>query len=225
MNHVTGPQAADVESQYHAEFAMGAHSARHLRRVLRLYLVRSGLAEVSDAAELALTELVANVVRHVPGRRGRVCFLLRSGAVRVEVADDCPVLPVSGAAEALGEGGRGLVIVAAVTDRWGVTPTPDGRGKTVWFECGDAEDPRATVATRGSGEGMGGVPPRGQTVSATGAFAGAVPSSPSAGASAAFGPAPLSGTSLTKTAATSARTATTEPRRNAPWVPEDTACW
>ncbi|MFE0419179.1 ATP-binding protein [Streptomyces tendae] len=135
MNHATGPRAADVESQYHAEFAMGAHSARPLRRVLRLYLVRSGLAEVSDAAELALTELIANVVRHVPGRRCRVCFLLRPGAVRVEVADDCPVLPVPATADALGEGGRGLVIVAAVADRWGVTPYADGRGKTVWFEC------------------------------------------------------------------------------------------
>ncbi|MCM1939829.1 ATP-binding protein [Streptomyces sp. G3] len=114
---------------------MGAHSARHLRRVLRLYLVRSGLSDVADSAELALTELVANVVRHVPGRRGRVCFLLRPGAVRVEVADGCPELPAPAAGDALGDGGRGLVIVAAATDRWGVTPYADGRGKTVWFEC------------------------------------------------------------------------------------------
>lgn len=117
---------------------MGAHSARHLRRVLRLYLVRSGLSDVADAAELALTELVANVVRHVPGRRCRVCFLLLPGAVRVEVADDCPELPVAAVAavaDTLGDGGRGLVIVAAVADRWGVAPYADGRGKTVWFEC------------------------------------------------------------------------------------------
>ncbi|WP_406729834.1 ATP-binding protein [Streptomyces sp. GD-15H] len=114
---------------------MGEHSVRHLRRILRLYLVGSGLAEVTDAAELALTELVANVVRHVPGRRCRICFLLRPGGVRVEVADDCPELPVQAVGDGLGEGGRGLVIVAAVTDRWGVAPRPNGRGKTVWFEC------------------------------------------------------------------------------------------
>nr|WP_308029096.1 ATP-binding protein [Streptomyces olivaceus] len=141
MNHVTGPQTADVESQYHAEFAMGPHSARHLRRVLRLCLGRSGLSHVADAAELALTELVANVVRHVPGRRCRVCFLLQADGVRVEVADGCPRLPVAAEADALGEGGRGLVIVAAVADRWGVTPYADGRGKTVWFECGGAAEP------------------------------------------------------------------------------------
>ncbi len=124
-----------VVCEYHAEFAMGAHSARHLRRILRLHLVRSDLRDVADAAELALTELVANVVRQVPGRRCRVCFQLRPGGVRVEVADDCPELPVPAAADALDEGGRGLVIVAAVADRWGVTPYPDGPGKTVWFEC------------------------------------------------------------------------------------------
>ncbi|MFC5242497.1 ATP-binding protein [Streptomyces atrovirens] len=114
---------------------MGEHSARHLRRILRLYLVGSGLAEVTDAAELALTELVANVVRHVPGRRCRVCFLLRPGGVRVEVADDCPELPARTVGGGLGESGRGLVIVDAVADRWGVTVRPGGRGKTVWFEC------------------------------------------------------------------------------------------
>ncbi|MFJ8194913.1 ATP-binding protein [Streptomyces sp. NPDC096094] len=135
MNHATGPQVADVESQYHAEFAMGAHAARHLRRVLRLYLVRSGLRDVADAAEPALAELVANVVRHVPGRRCRVCFLLYPGGMRVEVTDGCPELPVVAAADTLRDGGRGLVIVAAVADRWGVAPYADGRGKTVWFEC------------------------------------------------------------------------------------------
>ncbi|MFC8423110.1 ATP-binding protein [Streptomyces sp. NPDC057236] len=135
MNHVTGPRAADIPSEYHAEFAMGEHSARHLRRILRLYLVGSGLAEVTDAAELALTELVANVVRHVPGRRCRLCFLLQPGGVRVEVSDDCPELPAPAVGGGLGESGRGLVIVDAVTDRWGVAVRPDGRGKTVWFEC------------------------------------------------------------------------------------------
>ncbi len=133
----------DIESQYHAEFAMGAHSARHLRRVLRLYLVRSGLSDVTDAAELALTELVANVVRHVPGRRCRVCFLIQPGGVRVEVTDGCPELPARAAADALSDGGRGLVIVAAVTDRWGVVPHAGGQGKTVWFECLSRAAPRA----------------------------------------------------------------------------------
>jgi hypothetical protein len=36
----------------------------------------------------------------------------------------------------LAEGGRGVLIVEAVTVRWGWDPLPDRPGKTVWFECG-----------------------------------------------------------------------------------------
>ncbi|MDQ0990649.1 anti-sigma regulatory factor (Ser/Thr protein kinase) [Streptomyces sp. V3I7] len=148
MNHVTGPRATDFESEYRAEFALGEHSARHLRRLLRLYLTSSGLLEVADAAELALTELVANVVRHVPGRRCRTCFLLMPGGVRVEVADGCSLLPVRAPRDSLADGGRGLLLVEAVTDRWGVTPRPGGRGKTVWFECWSPQSrPRTSAST------------------------------------------------------------------------------
>jgi anti-sigma regulatory factor (Ser/Thr protein kinase) len=125
----------DIENEYRAEFTVGEHSARHLRRILRLQLAGAGMPEAADAAELALTELVANVVRHVPGRHCRICFLLRRGGVRVEITDGCSRLPALATGEALAEGGRGLLLVEAVTDRWGVEPHSDGSGKTVWFEC------------------------------------------------------------------------------------------
>ncbi|MER5361825.1 ATP-binding protein [Streptomyces sp. NPDC002785] len=136
MSHVIDPQAGDIEATYRADFAMGEHSAGHLRRILRLYLTGWGLLDVADAAELALTELIANVVRHVPGRRCQtLIFLLPAGGVRVEVADGCPELPRVVAGDALDDGGRGLMLVDAVTDRWGAEPRRDGCGKTVWFEC------------------------------------------------------------------------------------------
>ncbi|MEU6014492.1 ATP-binding protein [Streptomyces sp. NPDC047515] len=137
MNHVIEPQADDLlEATYRADFAIGEHSARHLRRILRLYLTAWDLLDVADAAELALTELIANVVRHVPGRRCQtLIFLLPAGGVRVEVADGCPELPRVALGDVLDEGGRGLVLVDAVTDRWGAEPRRDGGGKTVWFEC------------------------------------------------------------------------------------------
>ncbi|WP_405688130.1 ATP-binding protein [Streptomyces sp. NBC_00057] len=137
MNHVIDPQADDLlEATYRADFAMGEHSARHLRHILRLYLTAWGLLDVADAAELALTELIANVVRHVPGRRCQtLIFLLAAGGVRVEVADASPELARAVIGDVLDEGGRGLVLVDAVTDGWGVEPRRDGCGKTVWFEC------------------------------------------------------------------------------------------
>ncbi|MEW1686265.1 ATP-binding protein [Streptomyces sp. NPDC091265] len=137
MNHVTAPRAESEGPVYRADFAMGEHSARHLRRILRLYLTGWRLEGVADAAEIALTELIANVVRHVPGRRCQTfIFRLPGGeGVRVEVADGCPALPVVGEGGLLDEGGRGLLLVDAVTDKWGVEERRDGGGKTVWFEC------------------------------------------------------------------------------------------
>ncbi|MET8437463.1 ATP-binding protein [Streptomyces sp900116325] len=32
-------------------------------------------------------------------------------------------------------GGRGLLLVEALADRWGCTPRESGPGKTVWAEC------------------------------------------------------------------------------------------
>lgn len=138
MNHVTDTRTGDREDAvYRADLAMGEHSARHLRRILRLYLTVWRLVEVADAAELALTELIANVVRHVPGRRCQtlIYHLQQEGGVRVEVADASPLLPRAVAGSLLDEGGRGLLLVDAVTDGWGVEVRRDGGGKTVWFEC------------------------------------------------------------------------------------------
>lgn len=101
------------------------------------------MADLADAAELALTELIANVVRHVPGRRCQT-FVLRlpdGEGVRVEVADDCPKIPVVVEGDVLDESGRGLHLVGAVADKWGVEARRDGGGKAVWFECLTAAAP------------------------------------------------------------------------------------
>jgi hypothetical protein len=59
-----------------------------------------------------------------------------AGVVRVEVADRAPELPcIAPELSMEAEGGRGLVLLDAVADKWGVGPRSGG-GKTVWFECG-----------------------------------------------------------------------------------------
>ncbi|MEV7949630.1 ATP-binding protein [Streptomyces rubiginosohelvolus] len=117
MNHVVVPRRNPGEPVYRADFELGEHSARHLRRVLRLYLKAWDLLFLADAAELALTELIANVVQHVPDRRGQtfVFRLPRGEGVRVEVADSSPAAPLAITGDPLDDGGGG--------------------GKTVWFEC------------------------------------------------------------------------------------------
>ena len=122
-------------AMYRMGFTVGEHSARHLRRIVRSYLDVWALPELRDAAELALTELLANVVRHVPDRRCTLLVLRQPSGVRVEVTDGAPGLPTPGRRDGLAEGGRGLLLVDVVTDRWGVVPLGRGGGKTVWFEC------------------------------------------------------------------------------------------
>ncbi|SMF18358.1 ATP-binding protein [Streptomyces sp. Amel2xC10] len=50
----------------------------------------------------------------------------------VEVCDSSPVLPRPGLPDAYSESGRGLFLVAALTDRYGADPTPTG--KRCWAE-------------------------------------------------------------------------------------------
>ncbi|MET8948193.1 ATP-binding protein [Streptomyces sp. NPDC004542] len=115
---------------------VGEHSARHIRRIVRSCLDEWELAELTEAVQLAVTELVANVVRHVPDRRCALVLLRQAAGVRVEVTDGCPRLPcVPDELTPDAEGGRGLLLLDAVVGKWGVEPVTGG-GKTVWFECG-----------------------------------------------------------------------------------------
>ncbi|WP_405735594.1 ATP-binding protein [Streptomyces sp. NBC_00028] len=92
-----------------------------------------------EAAQHIVAELASNAVLHgrVPGRdfRLRLKLYADDGVLRVEVTDArgdrIPQLhdPVSGDAES----GRGLRIVEAYAERWGVEEAAAG-GKTVWAE-------------------------------------------------------------------------------------------
>ncbi|MFJ5153379.1 ATP-binding protein [Streptomyces sp. NPDC088353] len=130
--------ASPRPDQYRMCLTLGEHSARHIRRIVRSRLGDWDLAGLTDSVELAVTELVANVVRHVPDRRCTVLVLRQREGVRVEVTDRSPQLPaVPSDLSPEAEGGRGLLLVGAVTDKWGVEPR-GGAGKTVWFECSGA---------------------------------------------------------------------------------------
>lgn len=111
----------EQNNAYTLHLTVGTHSARHIRRI--------------DVA-LGVTELLSNVVRHVPGSRAvvRLRHDPAVGRVRVEVTDEGPPFPLRlpGPADPCEESGRGLALVAAVTEKWGVQLLPVGR--TVWFE-------------------------------------------------------------------------------------------
>ncbi|MFI2374971.1 ATP-binding protein [Streptomyces sp. NPDC018964] len=90
----------------------------------------------SDAARLVVAELAANAVTHgrVPGRDFRLEFHVVDHTLRIEVTDTRGEhLPELQPPSSDIESGRGLLLVEALADRWGVTEDRFPR-KTVWAE-------------------------------------------------------------------------------------------
>jgi anti-sigma regulatory factor (Ser/Thr protein kinase) len=89
-----------------------------------------------DRAAHIVAELAANAATHgrVQGRDFRLTLYVVAGILRIEVSDTRgDQLPRLQQADPRGESGRGLLLVDALADRWGVTPGPRPR-KTVWAE-------------------------------------------------------------------------------------------
>src|SRR4051812_20159274 len=86
--------------------------------------------EASAELTLALSELATNSVMHTATPFEVVVHT--DGLVRVEVEDGSPCPPVPRTAAPMATSGRGLAIVDALCDRWGVHVTQDS--KCVWCE-------------------------------------------------------------------------------------------
>ena len=112
--------------------ALSSHptSATAARRFVREVLAGWECPE-GDAAVACTDELVTNAIVHVCSDI-EVVVRHRGGTIRIEAHDRStrpalrPVLDVDA------EWGRGLDLVAALSSRWGVSPTRTG--KSVWFE-------------------------------------------------------------------------------------------
>ncbi|MET9884950.1 ATP-binding protein [Streptomyces sp. NPDC006430] len=119
----------------------GPRAPGRARALLRGQLAEWGVdSGPAEAAELLLSELVTNAVRHARAPRGRdigVRLARYDGVLRVEVADAGPAVKLTPQIVAdWDERGRGLVIVAALAKRWGYCPRRHGIGKAVWAEIG-----------------------------------------------------------------------------------------
>ncbi|MDX3696680.1 SpoIIE family protein phosphatase [Streptomyces europaeiscabiei] len=91
-----------------------------------------GLDDAAFAAELMLSELVTNAIRHGTGPiRVR---LLHDRSLICEVSDTSSTAPHLRRAATTDEGGRGLFLVAQLSQSWGTRYTPEG--KVIWAECG-----------------------------------------------------------------------------------------
>ncbi|GAB2583079.1 hypothetical protein Aab01nite_84310 [Paractinoplanes abujensis] len=102
-----------------------------LRSDARSMLVRLQSPAALDDALLVITELVENVMQHT-GDGGELVVRRHRDTVRIEVADTSAELPRQYPPDARRIGGRGLLLVTAMTRNWGSRPRAGG--KVVWAD-------------------------------------------------------------------------------------------
>jgi len=77
-----------------------------------------------------ISELITNAIRHA--RSPIQLRLIRDHTLICEVSDGSSTAPHPRLAREFDEGGRGLLLVSQLTQRWGSRQTP--HGKTIWTE-------------------------------------------------------------------------------------------
>ncbi len=122
----------DLPAPVVVDLHVDSRAARTARRLVRRALSAWDIApDVVDDAALLADELVTNAVTHT-GRARRLRLRRLVDRLVIEVADADPRPPHRLEASTTSEGGRGLLILTALTSGWGVRF--DGTGKTVWCE-------------------------------------------------------------------------------------------
>ncbi|MEU5821831.1 ATP-binding protein [Streptomyces sp. NPDC047803] len=132
---ITRPETSAPARQFAVQLSPTRRGARLARLLTTAHLGHWGLP--TEAAAHIVAELAANAAAHgrVPGRDFRLSLTVSdTSRLRIELTDTrADRLPVPDTPGPYAESGRGLLIVEALADRWGVTEGPVPR-KTVWAE-------------------------------------------------------------------------------------------
>jgi anti-sigma regulatory factor (Ser/Thr protein kinase) len=123
----------EAQAAFPAELRSAAEARRFAERTLWAW----GCDMLLESARLLVSELVVNAVLHA--HTGARLALRYDGAVlRVEVTDGSTVAPQRRDCAPTATTGRGLMIVDAVADDWGVDIGAES--KTVWFDLAVSSD-------------------------------------------------------------------------------------
>jgi anti-sigma regulatory factor (Ser/Thr protein kinase) len=146
-------------------------SPKDARDFTTVTLSRWGMAELCHDAKVVVSELVTNALRHAwPRRRDgsascppiEVILFGHAGQLVCAVTDPCQQSPVPQEPDYAAETGRGLHVVASLSDGWGWLPLGGGR-KAVWaalYRPAPDQDPGPATAAPGGAT----VAPGGATV-------------------------------------------------------------
>jgi anti-sigma regulatory factor (Ser/Thr protein kinase) len=115
------------------ELPATSHAPARAREAVRQAAEETGVGRDDRwRVEMIITELVTNAVKHGPGGPVEVAIQAGGSGMRGEVADPGPGIHHHelDRRRATEEGGRGLFLVDALSDSWGLS---DDRSR-VWFE-------------------------------------------------------------------------------------------
>lgn len=127
-----------------AEYPATPSSVALARRLVLDAVAVYGLRDLDDRAALLASELVTNAVTHSRGPVGVRASRPSARTIAVTVCDKEAALPKVERGDRLDDRGRGLQIVDAISDRWGVVTRR--QGKCVWFELTSGDAPSEEMA-------------------------------------------------------------------------------
>lgn len=111
------------------------------RRITRAVLNNWGYPDLVETAELLVTELATNALQHGAGSHVKFRLRLHDDRLLIEVNDGSPTVRVPRCPRRpslYDENGRGLILVEALAETWGVSED----GTTTWCTLPLAKDPR-----------------------------------------------------------------------------------
>ncbi|MEU1365243.1 SpoIIE family protein phosphatase [Streptomyces sp. NPDC005803] len=143
------PRAPRLHQYIHQADPEGLADAR---AIVRQALTDWNMAELADDAELVTGELLVNVLLHTEGGAVLTLEVLPEPVrrVRLSVQDRSSAWPRRRTPGETATSGRGLLLLDAVTSRWGIEPL--GEGKAIWCEIGPASPPASAPAPRDTAE-------------------------------------------------------------------------
>ncbi|MEU1851289.1 ATP-binding protein [Streptomyces sp. NPDC019990] len=158
-----GKQAADRQGAdeqamlgFGAAWGDGAASAADARLALRIFLAHGAHtapplipAPLAADAELVVSELITNSVRHAPGPCELILRLFR-GKLAITVRDTSAEQPTVREDDRCRVGGHGLRLVHKVSDRVAVSPRATGKQITAYLRLAPSD-----VTREGTAEGTG----------------------------------------------------------------------
>lgn len=130
-----------TEARANLDLDPDTRAAAAARRFVRGVLAGRASSDLVETASLIASELVTNAVLHAGTSITVTVERSDAGTVRLEVADHSPGPPAPRHYSEDSATGRGLIMVDALAERWGVDPDEPEPGKTIWVEIGEYDSP------------------------------------------------------------------------------------